>query len=122
MKLGTHSQDIEDLMKNVKFNQNYRVQADYNEEIAIKIIHSLDWEVREKVKSLKKRDMKYGRNPRLILDVLKKGFSSLLTTMYRKHRCQFKKTNLLDKYKKMILSNEIKDNKYLNILLMKRSV
>lgn len=119
MKLGTHSQDIEDLMKNVKFNQNYHVQADYNEEIAIKIIHSLDWEVRGKVKNLIQRDVKYRRNPRLVLDVLKKGFSSLLTSMYRKHRCQFKKTNLLDKYKKMILSNEIKDNKYLNILLMK---
>ena len=55
MQLGAHSQDIEDLMKNVKFHQNYHVQADYNEEIAIKIIHSLDWEVREKVKSQKKR-------------------------------------------------------------------
>ena len=40
----------------------------------------------------------------------------MLTTMYRKHRCQFKKTTLLREYKSMILRDDIMDNRYLNIL------
>ena len=118
MKYGEKSRDIEDLMGNLHFHPNYHTQDDYDKDIAQKIILSLDWKIKNMVNDLKKEQV-YKENPRMILDNLKKKFSSMLTTMYRKHRCQFKKTTLLREYKSMILRDDIKDNRYLNILLMK---
>ena len=106
-------------MTSVHTNLNYHNHEEYNEEIAQNIIHLLDKEIKGKVKELIERNKNYKKNPRMILDVLKKGFAKLLTSTYRKHRCQFRKTILLKEYKNMILNDIIKDNKYLNILLMK---
>ena len=58
-------------------------------------------------------------NPRVVVNKLKIKFPNYLQKCTNKYKYQYKKTTLLFYYKKYILLNKIKENKFLELMLMK---
>lgn len=59
------------------------------------------------------------KNVRLIVSKLKKKFPNYLQKCTHKHQSQYKKTTLLFYYKKFVLLEKIKEDKFLELMLMK---
>tara|TARA_A100001011_G_C14306393_1_gene843369 strand:+ start:1265 stop:3184 length:1920 start_codon:yes stop_codon:yes gene_type:complete len=58
-------------------------------------------------------------NVRIIVSKLKKKFPNYLQKCTNKHQCQYKKTTLLFYFKKFVLLKKLKEDKYLELMLMK---
>jgi len=58
-------------------------------------------------------------NTRIVVDKLKRKFPNYLQKCTNKHKCQYKKTTLLFYYKKFVLLEKIKQDKFLELMLMK---
>ena len=58
-------------------------------------------------------------NTRMVVSKLKRKFPNYLQKCTNKHQCQYKKTTLLFYYKKFVLLEKIKEDKFLELMLMK---
>ena len=103
-------EELEDLFKHDEMNTITNI----NEEIIVNYLKSLCSLVKEHIN--KEHETK---NIRLIVNKLKKKFPNYLQKCTNKHKCQYKKTTLLFYYKKFVLLDEIKEDKFLELMLMK---
>lgn len=105
--------DIEDMMK--KFNATNKGDDSVNMDATLAkcFLVSLNSQINEYIIELKEP------NERIVLQKLKKVFMSMMRVPNRKYKTQFKKTVLLYYYRKFSLLNEIPENKFLELLLMK---
>ena len=85
-----------------------------NEKNIEKYLQSLYYLVEEHIKKETESE-----NMRMIVNKLKKKFPNYLQKCTNKHQCQYKKTTLLFYYKKFVLLNKIKEDKFLELMLMK---
>lgn len=102
-------EDLEDLMK-----QNDLYQKDVDHDKIKLFILQLNEKVHEFINSQKETN-----NIRLVINNLKKQFPKYLQKVGNITRSQYKKSALLFHYKKLIYNNELKENKFLELMLMK---
>jgi len=103
-------EELEDLFKHDEMNTIMNI----DEETIVNYLKSLGSFVKEHIN--KESETK---NIRLIVNKLKKKFPNYLQKCTNKHQCQYKKTTLLFYYKKFVLLGEIKEDKFLELMLMK---
>jgi ELP3 family radical SAM enzyme/protein acetyltransferase len=103
-------EELEDLFKHDEMN----TITDVDEEIIENYVKSLCALVKEHVAIETETE-----NIRLVVNKLKRKFPNYLQKCTNKHQCQYKKTTLLFYYKKFLLLEKIKEDKYLELMLMK---
>lgn len=108
--LGNSVQELEDLFKHDEMN----TITDIDEEHIEKYLISLSLFVKDHIENENENE-----NARIIVSKLKRKFPNYLQKCTNKHQKQYKKTSLLFYYKKFVLLDEIKEDKYLELMLMK---
>ncbi len=103
-------EELEDLFKHDEMNTITNI-----DEINIEqYMNTLSTLVREHISKETETE-----NVRLIVSKLKKKFPNYLQKCTNKHQCQYKKTTLLFYFKKFVLLKKLKEDKYLELMLMK---
>lgn len=109
--------DLEDIL--VSYNND----MDVDEENIQNYIHILNKKVIKSWDDFKETEQNdrpnHTINSRMFYGILKKQFPKFMQQAMSQMKKQYKKTILLFHYKKMILNNQIQDNKFLEWMLMK---
>ena len=103
-------QELEDLFKDDEINNLTNV-CDEN---ILSYIKNLEILVSNHINQYSEKE-----NMRMIVNNLKKKFPNYLQKSTNKCKQQYKKTTLLFYYKKFVLLEDISENKYLELMLMK---
>lgn len=102
-------EDLEDILV------SYNNVIDIDEFVIANYLDILD----KKVTSYHEKFSQYDKNPRMFYSSLKSKFGKFMQETMSQTKHQFKKTVLLFHYKRRVLNGEMKENKFLEWMLMK---